>query len=241
MQPAQGVVDRGDVSGAVTLDASAGAVFKLTLVGNTTLTVKNVRAGGPCVVLVTQDGVGSRTLAWNGAGGQTVSGFTTVVTTAGATSAFVLWGTANDLSSVYATTNPSSGGGAVSSIWENLGVSGGTTLFQRPPMQMPGAGPIVLDCSAATGSANFIVGPLVANVTLTFTGLQAGHTYKVTIFQATAGEVGFSVTSYSPTPVTGTYCPPNSIPNDINSVAIRVYYSTNGSDLYIIGGNDFIP
>lgn len=62
-----------------TLDASIANVFTLTLTAATTLAIKNVQPGQAIYIIVTQDGSGSRTLAYNGAGGMTITGPTTTI------------------------------------------------------------------------------------------------------------------------------------------------------------------
>lgn len=239
MKDPRGIVDLGSISGAQIIDAARGSVFVGTLVGNVIATLKSVAAGRPPVTVVfTQDGVGGRTVAWNGVGGQTVGGFTTVNSAAGSSSSFSLVASTQSSSAVTSVSNPSTsgGGGSVTSTWEKLSVFG-SNLFQSTPSSQPGTGPITLDCSS---TADFTVGPLSNNVQVTFTNLQAGHTYTVTYYQATSGEAAFNVTAYTPTPKMGTvYGLTNTIAGAINGVSVRVYYSDTGSDLRIIGGEDF--
>lgn len=64
---------------AQTVDASLGNVFSLTLTVNTTLAIKNGQPGVPIVLNLVQDGVGGRTVAYNGVGGMTITGPTTTV------------------------------------------------------------------------------------------------------------------------------------------------------------------
>lgn len=64
---------------AQTLDAGIGNVFTMTLTANTTLTIKNMQPGQMMFIGVTQDGPGSRTLAYNGAGGMTITGPLTTI------------------------------------------------------------------------------------------------------------------------------------------------------------------
>lgn len=59
---------------AQTIDASIANVYSMTLTAATTLTIKNGQPGIPIYLIVTQDGTGSRTLAYNGAGGMTITG-----------------------------------------------------------------------------------------------------------------------------------------------------------------------
>lgn len=69
----RGLVPLGSISGSVDLDMSQGNIFTCTLIGNVVFTVKNTRPGHVAWVNAVQDGTGSRSVAWNGAGGQTVS------------------------------------------------------------------------------------------------------------------------------------------------------------------------
>ena len=64
---------------AQTIDASIANVYSMTLTAATTLTIKNGQPGIPIYLIVTQDGTGSRTLAYNGAGGMTITGPTTTI------------------------------------------------------------------------------------------------------------------------------------------------------------------
>lgn len=235
---ARGVVALGSVSGNVTLDASRGSVFLATLVGNVVLSVRNVLVPNSVVVSLTQDGLGSRTVAWNGSGGQTVTGFTTVTSTAGATSTFVLYSTANDNSTVYSAVNPSAGGGggSVTSSWEQLLVTG-SDLSQKATVALAGGFGLTADLAL---SNTFTVGPMVHNATLAFTNIRKGHTYTFTYYQASAGEVAFQITSFTPTPVIGTQLTmTNDITSTIGGSSVRVYYSDDGINLRIVGGNDF--
>lgn len=50
----------------VTLDASLGNRFSVTLGGNRTLALSNIADGQKVEVIVTQDGTGSRTLSYSG-------------------------------------------------------------------------------------------------------------------------------------------------------------------------------
>lgn len=61
------VVALGSVSGAVTIDLSAGQVFTLTLGGNATLSLTNLPANGTIVeaeLCLLQDATGGRTVTW---------------------------------------------------------------------------------------------------------------------------------------------------------------------------------
>ena len=58
--------DLGDVSGAVTIDASRGNTVRMRLVGAVVFTIVNVIDGEPLVLQVVQDGVGGHTINWNG-------------------------------------------------------------------------------------------------------------------------------------------------------------------------------
>ena len=59
---------------AQTLDASTANFFTLTLTVNTTFAIKNGQPGVPIFINLAQDGTGGRTLAYNGAGGMTITG-----------------------------------------------------------------------------------------------------------------------------------------------------------------------
>lgn len=239
MASPRGLVAKGDVSGAVTLDATQGSVFTATLIGNVTLAVKNVTiTNGPILVLLTQDGTGSRTVSWAGVGGQSVSGFTTVNSTASSSSSFFLWSTSNDNTTLQSVANPSSGGGgSVSSSWEQLLVTG-SVLSKTEPTALAGAGSLSIDVSTVD---TFTVGPLVNSATLTVSGIRAGHTYIGTYYQATSGEAAFTLT-ITPTPLVGDL---QGLTNVVNPViggsSVRQYYSPDGTNLYIVGGDDFSP
>ena len=238
MASPRGLVAKGNVSGAVTLDAAQGSVFTATLIGNVTIAVKNVTiTGGPVLVLLTQDETGSRTVSWAGAGGQSVSGFTTVSSTAGSTSSFLLWSTNNDNTTLQSVANPSSSGGSVSSSWEQLLVTG-SVLSKTTPKDLAGAGALSIDVSVVD---TFSVGPLVNNATLAVSGIRAGHTYVGTYYQAVAGEAAFTLT-ITPTPLVGDL---QGLTNVVNPViggsSVRQYYSPDGTNLYIVGGDDFSP
>lgn len=234
MRPALGVVSLGIVSGPITVDASRGNIFTMTAVADTTIAVKSVRAGAPCVVIVTCGNEGA-TVTWNGAGGQTVTGFTTASEVQGTQSAFVLWGTANDMSTVYATTNPIGGGGSVTSEWETLTVKG-SVLERTEPVVHAGAGLITIDFAL---SDFHIVGPLVNDVTLTFDNVRDGHDYALQVLQASSGESSFTV-SYEPiVPIVGDMLGlGNDAPDVIGSSMIRLYKAT-GTTLWIVGGDNF--
>ena len=76
---------------AQTCDASTSNAFTLTLTTNTTFAIKNGQPGVPIYLTVTQDGSGSRTVAYNGAGGMTITGPTTTVNaTASTTTCLVI-------------------------------------------------------------------------------------------------------------------------------------------------------
>lgn len=85
-------LDLGNVTGDVTIDASRGAVQAATLTGNVTLALTNLVDGAPFILILTQDGVGARTVAWNGAGGATIVNSPTIATGTGQTSTLVFFG-----------------------------------------------------------------------------------------------------------------------------------------------------
>lgn len=239
MRAPLGVVALGNVSGLQVVDASRGSLFSLTINGATTISLRNVRAGVPCVILVTQSGDGGHALAWNGAGGQSVSGFTTVSPTAGSTSAFVLWGSANDMSAVVSVSNPSSGGGGpVTSVWEMMTITG-DVISKTEPIALAGAGGITADLSL---SDCFTVGPLVNNVQLTFTNKRAGHLYTFKFLQSDFGEVTRTVNGWpSGAPIVGNLQGlTNDVIAEIGGVSVREYWC-DGTNMYIVGGDDFSP
>lgn len=57
-----GVINKGDVSGAVNIDWSQGSLQRVRLTGSTTLTESNSPGPGRYQLLVVQDGTGSHTL-----------------------------------------------------------------------------------------------------------------------------------------------------------------------------------
>lgn len=71
---AQNAIPLGSITGTANIaDASSGNVVTATLGGNVSIAIKNLRPGQRLTVVLTQDGTGSRTVSWAGAGGQTVA------------------------------------------------------------------------------------------------------------------------------------------------------------------------
>jgi hypothetical protein len=57
-------VSLGNLSGAVTLDASTGSRFYGTMTGNVTIDVSNLKNGQPIEIVLMQDATGNRTVSW---------------------------------------------------------------------------------------------------------------------------------------------------------------------------------
>lgn len=78
----------------LTLDYSQSTHFKIgVLTGNIVLAIKNAPLGEIVTAQVTQDGTGSRTVAFNGSGGMTISGNTTVASGANTVTTILFIGT----------------------------------------------------------------------------------------------------------------------------------------------------
>jgi hypothetical protein len=87
-------VPLGNITGAVTIDASTGARFRATLVGNVTIDVSNLKDGAPFELAFLQDATGGRTVSWNAKFkwpsaaapevATTASGYAVIVTSVGA-------------------------------------------------------------------------------------------------------------------------------------------------------------
>ena len=82
--------DLGDVSGAVAIDVSQGNAVRMRLVGAVVFTIVNMIDGEPLVLQVVQDGVGGRTINWNG--GLQVANPPQPQADAASTTTFVLYG-----------------------------------------------------------------------------------------------------------------------------------------------------
>ena len=92
----QGVVTLAD-GATVTLDASRGDRFKVTLGGNRTLALSNIGDGQKVEVVVVQDGTGSRTLAYSGVTIKWQGGAApTLTTAAGKADHLVIWRVGSD-------------------------------------------------------------------------------------------------------------------------------------------------
>jgi hypothetical protein len=80
----------GNLSGAVTLDASTGSKFVGTLTSNVTITIANLKSGQQIDYAFVQDATGGRTISWSGVyfPGSTVPGVAT------AASGWALFGSA---------------------------------------------------------------------------------------------------------------------------------------------------
>lgn len=104
-KPIQGVVQLGNVTGAVTIDASRGNYFNGALTGNATLTVANVRPGHEIAVALTQNNSGGFTVLWTGAGGQTINGSSAVNPAANTETWLVLKGSAIDMTTADVVSN----------------------------------------------------------------------------------------------------------------------------------------
>lgn len=80
-----------DTDGAtVTLDFTAGAIHKVTIAGNRTIAFSGALAGQSIVLIVKQDGTGSRLLTWPTIKWATAT-TPTLTTTAGRTDIFVIF------------------------------------------------------------------------------------------------------------------------------------------------------
>lgn len=58
-------VNLGNMTGAVTIDASLGSRFYGTLTGNVTIDISNLKDGQPVEIIPVQDATGGRTVSWN--------------------------------------------------------------------------------------------------------------------------------------------------------------------------------
>lgn len=59
-----GYLDKGDVSGAVTIDWAVASTQRIRLTGNATLTFTNMLQGQKLTLIIAQDTTGSRTITW---------------------------------------------------------------------------------------------------------------------------------------------------------------------------------
>jgi hypothetical protein len=95
-------VNLGNLTGAVTIDASTGAGFRGVLTGNVTIDVTNLKDRQPFEVILTQDATGGRTVSWN-ARFKWPSAAAPEVSTAASTVAVVVTGVAGwDASTIFA-------------------------------------------------------------------------------------------------------------------------------------------
>jgi len=76
------IVAKGNSTGAVTIDWSAGGTQHITLTGNVTLTFSNGVSGHKYTLIVKQDGTGGRTVTWPGTVRWSGASAPTVTTTA---------------------------------------------------------------------------------------------------------------------------------------------------------------
>lgn len=92
-EPVTGLTD----GATITLDASLGNRFKVTLGGNRTLSLSNIADGQKIEVIVRQDGTGSRTLAYSGITIKWQGGSApTLTTTASKADILVIWREGSD-------------------------------------------------------------------------------------------------------------------------------------------------
>jgi hypothetical protein len=95
-------VNLGNITGAVSINASNGARFYGTLTGNVTIDVINLKNGQPIEVVFNQDATGGRTVSWN-ARFKWPSAAAPEVSTAASTVAVVVTGVAAwDNNTIYA-------------------------------------------------------------------------------------------------------------------------------------------
>jgi hypothetical protein len=95
-------VDLGNLTGAVTIDASTGVGFRGVLTGNVTIDVTNLKDRQPLEIILTQDATGSRTVSWNARFKWPSAAAPEVSTTANTLAVFVTGVAGWDASTIYA-------------------------------------------------------------------------------------------------------------------------------------------